>query len=115
MYAVVLLKKSDTPNYAPGACKTLFVLLEATMHEKAEEEAKTVVQGIPEHEYATGFEGFLLDERNNENLEFAKLVFIEQDLPIQAWYQESIDKVRLRDSNRERELYERLKKKYEGR
>lgn len=114
MYAVVLLKRSDAPSRATDTCKTLFVLLEAEMLEEAEEEAKTVVQGIPEHGYATGFGGFLLDERNNENLEFAKLVFIEQDLPLQAWYQESIEKVKLRDANRERELYERLKKKYEG-
>lgn len=117
MYAIILKQKGDGCDYMIGCGMEMFPLQSRTL-EEALKEAKDTVQGKPNDESSYGFEGgFLVDvERGVQNLEFAKLIQIECDLPIIDWYHEGMDKAyalgRKAQLENERAEYERLKAKY---
>lgn len=123
-FALVMKQEGYGCDYSIG-CGLRYHPLKATTLEAARAEAKQYLQGVPHDGYTCGHEDCHLVDHDfgtndkgpfNPKLEFVDLVSVEERLPIQAWFDESVawhlEYQKQKDEAKERAEYERLAAKF---
>lgn len=117
-YAVVIKQNGEGCDYTIG-CGMQTVELKSTTREEALREARMIVQGTPDGDYEYGFADTMLidyDHTTTSRIQYAKLVQIEEDLPVAQWHAELLAAHRRSQEEsteaKERAEYERLRNKF---
>lgn len=117
-FAVVMKQHGEGCDYSIG-CGMKLVELKAVTLEEARIEARVVVQGIPSGDSSYGYEESMLVDYDHEyhcRLAYARIVHVEEDLPILQWHaeiKEAIAGIKRNDQQaKDRAEYDRLKKQF---